>query len=119
VKEPAEIERLIKTKWYSYFQDLESLGIDPRAIFQPDDIRKSTAESDYSGWKSGRVAGSRGNGSAGIIDQVKGKTSWVRRNTQEPWTDPDIIPSRRPGPDDVPGGENDWNGWWGGDGGGD
>ncbi len=90
VKDDNDIERLINTKWYSYFQDLTDIGIDPRAIFH-NELLKNNEKSDYQSWKNGMTAGSSSNGSAGIIDRVKWRTSWVRGRSPAPlWKDPDI-----------------------------
>ncbi len=70
VKDDTEIERLIRTQGYSYFQDLMSVGIDPRAIFRADLIN-SNKEADYQSWRSGQRAGWGGISSVGIIEQVK------------------------------------------------
>lgn len=94
VAEDAKIESLIKTKGYSYFQDLESIGIDPRAIFQPNIKNNANSESDYQAWRSGSIAGGSGSSSSGIIERVKGKTSWVQGRQNPSWRDPDDIGRR-------------------------
>jgi len=70
VKDQADIERLINTKGYSYFQDLADIGINPRSIFSSV-VSDSDTESDYQSWKNGQPAGARGRSSSGIIDKVK------------------------------------------------
>lgn len=52
VKDKWDIERLVTAKEYKYFQDLASLGIDPRAIFNPK-LAKDNAKTDYQTWKNG------------------------------------------------------------------
>ncbi len=84
VKDQADISRLIKAKEYRYFQDIASLGIDPRAIFNPR-LAKENAEKDYQAWKKGGIH-ARKIGVDDVIGDIETRVSWaqMRHHSSKP-----------------------------------
>ena len=84
VKTTEDIERLVNAKEYKYFQDLASIGIDPRAIFNPR-LAKENAEKDYQAWKKGGIH-ARKIGVDDVIGDIETRVSWaqMRHHSSKP-----------------------------------